>query len=351
MSPAAFVAVALAVFAAGWIVNAAAAALAPFVLGAVAAYVAAPAAAKLESKQTPPWAAAGIVTFLFLILLISVPLAVLPLMAAQAAQLAALLPDFAESAMRWLGAEHPEIVQRLRDLNPEQAAREAAQAVGLDGAQSAASVAVNILGSGFNALFSLALALLVAPLAMFYFVRDRHIIGGELAAALPPRLREETLLVARDLDGVLGEFLHGQLAVMVVMAVFYSIALSLTGLDFALTIGLLAGALVFIPYVGAVAGFLLATLVALQQFDSWTGIIAAWMVMILGGAIEGFFITPKLVGQRVGLHPLATLLALAAFGQLFGFLGVLAAIPLAAIVLVLGRHLRRRYINSRFYGS
>lgn len=351
MSPAAFVAVALAVFAAGWVVNAAAAALAPFVLGAVAAYVAAPAAAKLENKNTPAWAAAGIVTLLFLILLVAAPLAILPLIAAQAAQLAALLPDLAENTMRWLGAEHPEIVRRLQNLNPEEAAQKAAQAVGLGGAQTAATAAFNLLGSGFNALFSLALALLVAPLAMFYFVRDRHIIGGELAAALPPRLREETILVARDLDGVLGEFLHGQLAVMAVMALFYSLALSLVGLNFALTIGLLAGALVFIPYVGAVTGFLLATLVALQQFDSWSGIVAAWMVMILGGAIEGFIITPKLVGQRVGLHPLATLLALAAFGQLFGFLGVLAAIPLAAIALVLGRHLRRRYINSRFYGS
>ena len=351
MSPVAFVVFALAVLAGGWLVNAAAEALAPFVLAAVAAYVAAPAAGKMEGKKTPPWAAAGIVTALFLAALVSVPLAVLPLLVAQAVQLAALLPDLARDAMAWLGAEHPEIIRRLQNLNPEQAAKDAAQAVGIGGAKSAASAAAALLGSGLDALASLVLALLIAPLAMFYFVRDRHIIGGELAAALPPRLREETLEIARDLDNVLGEFLHGQLAVMAVMAVLYSAALSLVGLDFALTIGVLAGALVFIPYVGAVVGFLLATLVALQQFGEWSGVVAAWMVMLLGGALEGFFITPKLVGQRVGLHPLATLLALAALGQLLGFIGVLAAIPLAAAALVLGRHLRRRYINSRFYGA
>ena len=351
MSPVAFAALALAVLAAGWLVNAAAEALVPFVLSAVAAYVAAPAAAKLESRNLPPWAAAAVVTVLFLALIIAAPLAIAPLMASQAAQLGAMLPAAAETVMQWLGAEHPEIIQRLQNLNPEQTAQNAAQAVGLDGAKSAATLAFNLLGAGVNALASLAFALVVAPLAMFYFVRDRHIIGGELAAALPPRLREETLSVARDLNNVLGEFLHGQLAVMAVMALFYSAALSLVGLNFALTIGFLAGALVFIPYVGALVGFSLATLVAVQQFDAWSGIIAAWMVMILGGTLEGFFITPKLVGQRVGLHPLATLLALAALGQIFGFIGVLAAIPLAAIVLVLGRHLRRRYINSRFYSS
>ena len=350
MSPAAFAALAAAVLAGGWLVNAAAQALAPFVLAAIAAYVAAPVAEKLESRNTPAWAAAGIVTALFLALLLAAPLAVLPLMAAQAAQLAAILPAAAQNAMEWLGAEHPEIVRHFQNLSPREAAKDAAQAVGLGGAKNAAAAAINILGTGLSAVAALALALLVAPLAMFYFVRDRHIIGGELAAALPPRLREETLEVARDLDNVLGEFLHGQLAVMAVMALFYSLALSFVGLDFALTIGFLAGALVFIPYVGAVVGFLLATLVSLQQFDSWSGIAAAWAVMIFGGALEGFFITPKLVGQRVGLHPLATLLALAALGQLLGFIGVLAAIPLAAIILVLGRHLRRRYINSRFYG-
>lgn len=351
MSPVALAVLALAVLAGGWVVNAAADALAPFVLAAVAAYIAAPAAEKMENKKIPPWAAAGAVTLLFLAILVAVPLAILPLIAAQVAQLAALLPDLAHNALAWLGTEHPEIIRRIENLNPEQAAKEAAQAVGLGGAKTAASAAVAILGTGISAVASLALVMLVAPLAMFYFVRDRHIIGGELAAALPPRLREETLEVARDLDSVLGEFLHGQLAVMAVMAAFYAAALALVGLDFALTIGIIAGALVFLPYVGAIVGFLLATLVAVQQFDAWSGLAAAWAVMLLGGALEGFIITPKLVGQRVGLHPLATLLALAALGQILGFIGVLTAIPLAAVVLALGRHLRRRYINSRFYGA
>ena len=354
MSPFAFVVFALAVLAVGWLANEAAAALAPFALAAVAAYIAAPAAGKMEAKKIPPAAAAGIITALFLAVLVAAPLALLPLIANQAAELAALLPKIAQRAMDYLDSQHPEIIARLRAFSMEQVAQravEAAGAVGTGGAKSAATFAFAAFGAGLNAVATVALTLLVAPLAMFYFVRDRHIIGGELAAAIPPRWREEFLEVARDLDNVLGEFLHGQLAVMLAMALLYSVALSVVGLNYALTIGVVAGALVFIPYVGATVGFLLATLVAVQQFDSWTGVAAAWTVMIVGGALEGFFVTPKLVGERVGLHPLAALLALAGLGQLLGFIGVLAALPLAAVILVLGRHLRRRYINSRFYGA
>ena len=145
--------------------------------------------------------------------------------------------------------------------------------------------------------------------------------------------------------------MHGQITVMAVMAIIYTLILKLAGLQFALTIGIISGALVFIPYVGFLIGLLLATVAGLGQFDSWADFILIWVLMGIGTTLESLLITPYLVGERIGLHPLAVLLALFIMGELLGFVGVLAALPLAAVFLVLCRHLRRHYINSDFYAK
>ena len=181
-------------------------------------------------------------------------------------------------------------------------------------------------------------------------MRDRSIIAGGLADLLPPRMRDETMGIIHDLNNVLGEFMHGQLSVMAVMAVLYSAMLWFAGLEFSLTIGVISGILVFIPYIGFIVGIALATLVAVSQFESWSDFILIWALMGAGTALESIVITPWLVGERIGLHPVLVLLALLVFGSLLGLVGVLAALPLAALLLVLFRHLRRRYINSDFYG-
>jgi len=136
-----------------------------------------------------------------------------------------------------------------------------------------------------------------------------------------------------------------------VMCVYYTLGLYFTGLEFFLPIGIITGVLVFVPYVGAATGFLLATLAAVMQFPSWGGLIWVWVVFGIGQALEGNFITPKLVGQRIGLHPVAVIFALLAFGQIFGFAGLLIALPASAVLLVGLRKLRAQYLASPFYNG
>jgi predicted PurR-regulated permease PerM len=148
---------------------------------------------------------------------------------------------------------------------------------------------------------------------------------------------------------VLAEFLRGQISVMLLMSVFYAVVLWLVGLEFALPIGIVAGFLVFVPYLGMVLGLLLATLAALMQFGLTGDLLVVWAVFGAGQLLEGMVITPWLVGERIGLHPLAVIFALLAFGQLFGFFGLLLALPLAAVLLVVLRHLREQYLSSSMY--
>jgi predicted PurR-regulated permease PerM len=136
---------------------------------------------------------------------------------------------------------------------------------------------------------------------------------------------------------------------MLLMSLFYAVALWLVGLEFALPIGIVAGLLVFVPYLGTVLGLSLATLAAVMQFTALSDVVLVWAVFGAGQLLEGMVVTPWLVGERIGLHPLAVIFALLAFGQLFGFFGVLLALPLAAILLVVLRHSREHYLNSEMY--
>jgi len=151
------------------------------------------------------------------------------------------------------------------------------------------------------------------------------------------------------MDSMLGQFLRGQLSVMLILAVFYSVGLWLVGLNFALSIGIISGMLTFIPYVGAIIGFVLATLAGLVEFQSVTALLPVWGVFFAGQMLEGFVITPWLVGDRLGLHPVLVIFALLAFGQLFGFFGMLLALPASAILVVLFRHVHEQYEASAMY--
>lgn len=151
------------------------------------------------------------------------------------------------------------------------------------------------------------------------------------------------------MDTVLGEFMRGQLLVMAIMGAIYGVGLMLVGLDSGFAIGMVAGILVFVPYLGAFTGLLLATLAAVLQFDSWTGILMVWSVFGIGQFLESFFITPQIVGEKIGLSPFWVIFSLLAFGQLMGFVGMLIGLPLAAVCLVLYHEGKRAYLNSRFY--
>lgn len=334
----------LAVGGVAWFAASLDAVLAPFVFAAVIAYISAPLAQRLEDRRVPPPLAALLIVALLLLLLVTLPLTLLPLVAAQVREFSSLLPLLVQKMQEQFG----------NDLGTWLTQQElGAGALGsLDGGSinKFVGLTANLFSDGLAFLSSFFTILLITPMAVFYFLRDRKSIGGELAEFLPPHIRGQAFVLIRDLDSVLGEFLHGQLIVMTIMAAFYSIVLSIADLPFALTIGIISGVLTFIPYVGFILGVLLATLVGIGNFESFVDIVIVWVLMGIGTLMESVLITPRFVGERVGLHPLMVLLAIMVMGDLFGFIGILAALPIASVVLVCARHLRRRYIGSDFYG-
>ncbi len=191
--------------------------------------------------------------------------------------------------------------------------------------------------------------LVLLPLLLYYFLLDWSRWEQGITTMVPRRYLATYQRITRNMDSILGEFLRGQLMVMLIMGVLYGTGLMLTGLDSGFSIGMVAGILVFIPYLGAFTGLLLATLAAVLQFDSWTGLFAVWGVFGIGQFLESFFITPQIVGDKIGLSPFWVIFSLMAFGQLFGFVGMLIALPLAAICLVLIQESKALYLNSIFY--
>lgn len=210
------------------------------------------------------------------------------------------------------------------------------------------SVLATLSRSGMAVLLWLANLLLV-PLVVFYLLRDWHGLLARIDALLP---RSQAGLIRRlslECDQVLGAFIRGQLLVMLALTLIYTLGLMLVGLDLALLIGLLAGLASVVPYLGIIVGMLCAGIAALVEFQSVTGVLAVSAVFVVGQMLEGMLLTPLLVGDRIGLHPVAVIFAVLAGGELFGFFGILLALPVAAILVVIGRYGYQRYLASRFY--
>jgi predicted PurR-regulated permease PerM len=204
------------------------------------------------------------------------------------------------------------------------------------------SVAMALIGNAF-----------LVPVALFYLLMDWDAFVGKARDLIPPRLRGATDSFMAEADAVLGQYLRGQLLVMLLLAVFYSVGLALFGLDLALPIGVFTGLAVFVPYLGFGIGLVLAIFAGLLEFAATAGVpyvlLMVSVVYGLGQLVESFFLTPQLVGERIGLHPLAVIFALLAFGQLFGFVGVLIALPASAVLLVAIRRVRTGYLESGLY--
>ncbi|CAJ0774655.1 Putative transport protein [Ralstonia condita] len=202
--------------------------------------------------------------------------------------------------------------------------------------------------SGSAAAQVLGMVFLV-PIVMFYLLMDWNMLMRRLETAVPRRWLAKTRELAAETDALLSQYLRGQIIVMLVLAVYYSAGLALAGFDVALPVGIFTGLAVFIPYIGFGVGLTLAVLSALLQFGNLYGLLAVAVVYGIGQFLESFYLTPRLVGERIGLHPLAVILALLAFGQLFGFFGILLALPISAVLLVGLRQIRQLYLNSKLY--
>ena len=201
------------------------------------------------------------------------------------------------------------------------------------------------------ALMGFAANLFLVPVVAFYLLRDWDKMMANLGMLLPRNVEPVAVTLLKECDEVLGAFFKGQLMVMVALGVVYSLGLGLIGLQFAILIGMLAGLASIIPYMGFALGFAAALIVALFQFDGLSGMAMVVAVFVFGQAMEGWVLTPMLVGDKIGLHPVAVIFALMAGGQLFGFIGLLIALPMAAIIMVLLRHLHRNYKASDLYSA
>lgn len=206
------------------------------------------------------------------------------------------------------------------------------------------------LWSGGRALVSLFSLIVVTPVVAFYLVYDWHRMIGTVDGWVPVQQRDTVRQLAREVDKAIAGFLRGQTAVCLILGSFYAVALTLSGLNFGLLIGLISGLITFIPYVGSMTGLILALGVAVAQFwPDYYSIVMVLGIFLVGQFLEGNVLSPKLVGDSVGLHPVWLIFALLAFGYLFGFVGLLVAVPLAATIGVLARFALRRYLESSLY--
>lgn len=220
--------------------------------------------------------------------------------------------------------------------------------------QTAGGMIGNVLlsaGQKGLSLIGMLANILLLPVVLFYFLRDWDAMMAEIGDLIPRDWIGRVQTLCRDIDSVVAEFLRGQLSVMLSLCVFYSIGLWLVGLDMALSIGMIAGLLSFVPYLGFALAFIMAVLLALLQFASLPEVIPVLLVFGVGQFVESFFLTPILVGDRIGLHPVLVILALMAGGQLFGFAGVLLALPVSAAIAVGVRRTKQSYLRSEAYLS
>ena len=321
--------------------------LTPFLAGAILAYMLNPGVEWLGRHKLPRSVATLVVIIATVLLGVLLVLILVPLFTKQVSELSLKVPALlqhlnerlAPKLQEWFGLTVQLDFQSVRQFLA-------------DHWQSAEGVASKLLASlkfGGLALVGLVGTLLLIPLVLFYLLVEWNVIIARLDHFVPRKYSELVRTVARDIDAVLAEFLRGQLAVMLILALYYAIALWIGGLDFALPIGIITGLLVFVPYLGFATGLALATMVALLQFDGPAGLIVVAVVFGLGQMLESFFLTPKIVGDRIGLHPLAVIFALLAFGQVFGFFGILLALPASAVLLVGLRRVNTAYFSSRFY--
>jgi predicted PurR-regulated permease PerM len=311
--------------------------LSPFLFAAALAYLCDPLVDRLERRRVSRTLATVAVLLGLLSAFILFALVFAPLVSAETRLLLDQIPRAVEwtqaTLLPWLETRLGLDVQRDQEEIMVWLRSHAGELAGL-------TAYLPALGGQGLALLGWLANLLLVPLVTFYLLRDWDRTMAGLAGLLPASIRPQALHLAREVDTVLAEFVRGQVLVMVVMAVFYSLGLWLVGLEYALAVGVIAGILVFVPYLGVIVGVLLGTLAGLGQHGELLPLVPVWLVFAAGQLLEGMVITPRLVGERVGLHPVAVIFALMAFGQLFGFFGVLLAIPASAALLVGLRHLR-----------
>ncbi|GHU01929.1 AI-2E family transporter [Alphaproteobacteria bacterium] len=299
--------------------------LLPFVVGLIVAYFLAPSVELLHRRaRLPRWLGAAVAISGLLLLLVGIAITVMPIVGYQVQVFATRLPLYI--AVVWSKAEA--LAENFQSFLPEQAGTPSMLS---DLAKIAHGTIMGVFTSALLAL-NIAALLLITPVVGFYMLKDWDKMKGFFDSLVPAGRRKAVKEILDIIDKSLAGFLRGQLLVCSVLAVYYAICLSVLRLDIAVAIGMMTGFLIFVPYVGWALGFLAAMGVAVAQFSDPWRIAAVAGVYLFGMALEGWFMTPRLVGSRVGLHPVAVMFALFAGGALAGFLGVVVAVPVAAVI-------------------
>ncbi|HEY8160250.1 MAG TPA: AI-2E family transporter [Methylobacter sp.] len=331
-----------------WLIYLLAPVLMPFAFAAMLAYLGDPLTDKLETYQLSRTKAVLVVFSVMTLVFVLVLLLLVPLLEYQVEQFVSSLPAYVE----WLNETIIPWTQRrfhlgIRPINLNQIINLVKshweQAGGI-----AATVMSSVSHSG-GVIAEWLMNLLLIPVVTFYLLRDWDGLVTKVHDLLPRRIAPTAAKLTAEVDTVLAAFVRGQLYVMLALGCIYSIGLWMTGLDLALLIGMLAGLVSFVPYLGAIVGIVTACVAALVQFHDLIHLVPVAIVFMIGQSLEGMVLTPMLVGDKIGLHPVAVMFAVLAGGQLFGFLGILLALPVASVIMVLLRHVHELYRYSDFY--
>tara|TARA_R110002050_G_scaffold71891_3_gene154652 strand:+ start:35424 stop:36494 length:1071 start_codon:yes stop_codon:yes gene_type:complete len=321
--------------------------LMPFFMSALLAYLADPIVDKLEAKKLSRTLSVSIVFTVLSLVALLLLLVILPLLSAQIAALFKRLPDylsvFQATVVPWLNSMGLPVDSI--DINT---VKQALTTYWSEVGQFAGGVFSYITGSGVAVLQWLANLILV-PVVTFYLLRDWDLIVARFRELLPRRHAAKFIELTLECDDMLAAFIRGQLMVMFALSTIYTVGLALIGLELSLLVGVVAGVVSFVPYLGLIVGIGLAGLAAFFQFHEWLPIVLVVLVFGVAQVVEGVVLTPRFVGERIGLHPVAVIFSVLAGGQLFGFTGVLLALPAAAVIMVLLRHAHRRYLSSQIY--
>lgn len=315
----------------------------PFIVGGAIAYFMDPVADRLEKAGLSRAAATGTISIIALLVAILIMLSIVPTLVKQLTSLVNDAPEIFRRLQAFLLQRFPELQDETSTM------RQTLENIGMVIQSRGGELVNTVIGSAISVI-SAVVFIVVVPVVAFYLLLDWDHMVKRVDDALPRDHAPVIRRLASEIDGVLAAFVRGQISVCIVLGVFYSVALMLAGLDYALVVGAIAGGVTFIPYVGALVGGALAIGLALFQF--WGDPVSIAIVagiFAIGQFLEGNVITPRLVGNSVGLHPVWLLFALSAFGTLFGFVGMLVAVPVAAAIGVLARFGIERYKSSRLY--
>ena len=331
----------------GWLLHLLSPVLMPFFVAALFAYLGDPLVDMLEEKKLSRTLAVTVVFAVLVLVGLLLLLVLVPMLTSQVASLVKRLPEYLsviqQNAEPWLVS-----LGLPASLSDTTNLKGAITQYWGEVSQVASGLFNYIVTSG-TALLQLFANLVLIPVVTFYLLRDWDILVARFRELIPRRYSEQVISLSLECDEMLAAFLRGQMMVMAALSTIYTAGLALIGLELALLLGVIAGVVSFVPYLGLIVGIGLAGLAAFFQFQEWLPIVLVALVFGVAQMIEGMVLTPRFVGERIGLHPVAVIFAVLAGGQLFGFAGVLLALPAAAVIMVLLRHAHQRYIDSELY--